>query len=135
MAVSWLWKASTSGGGQPLRRYGSSDGLPRDYVLSLHVAADGVVWIGTTHGLARIVGDRPVVPREPILADVRDVFGMTEAGGHLWIATDRGLLRHVDGRYTLVSSAQGLPFDTIFQMVEDGLPGPGTHRLSLSRPV
>ena len=108
------------GGGQPLRRYGSSDGLPRDYVLSLHVAADGVVWIGTTHGLARIVGDRPVVPREPILADVRDVFGMTEAGGHLWFATDRGLLRHVDGGYSQVSSAQGLPFDTIFQMVEDG---------------
>ncbi len=108
------------GGGLPLRRYASSDGLPRDYILSLHVDAAGIVWIGTTHGLARIIGGRPVVPRDPILADVRDVFGMTEVGGKLWIATDRGLLRHADERYSQVSTAQGLPFDTIFQIVDDG---------------
>jgi diguanylate cyclase (GGDEF)-like protein len=102
------------------RLYGSDSGLPRDFILALHVARDGAVWVGTANGAARVVDDRI----EPIdlhgMNDAQDVFAFHEdPDGTMWIATDRGLVRYRNGRAGSIGLAQGLPIDTLFQVVDD----------------
>src|SRR4249919_3605478 len=102
------------------RLFGSDAGLPRDFVLALHVARDGAVWVGTANGAARVVDDRV----EPIdlhaMNDAQDVFDFHEdADGTVWIVTDRGLVRYRKGRAAAIGLAQGLPVDTLFQVVDD----------------
>ena len=100
--------------------FGQAQGLPRDFVVALHIARNGDVWVGTADGAARIVGDRAVAaPMAPGL-DARDVLGFADfEDGTLWMASDRGLLRYRDGRFALLGIAQGLPVDTVFQVVDD----------------
>ncbi|BCT93805.1 hypothetical protein LYSHEL_28320 [Lysobacter helvus] len=100
--------------------FGSDAGLPRDFVLALHVARDGAVWVGTANGAARVVDERV----EPIdlhsMNDAQDVFDFHEdADGTVWIATDRGLVRYRNGRKAAIGLPQGLPVDTLFQVVDD----------------
>src|SRR5690606_34222872 len=102
--------------------FGLADGLPREFIISLHVARDGSVWAGTANGAARIVGERV----EPLdmhrLNGAQDVFDFLEdADGTLWLATDRGLFRYRDGRLRAIGLQQGLPLDTLFAVVDDGL--------------
>lgn len=104
------------------RLFGQTQGLPRDYIISLHLARDGALWVGTSNGAARIVdGVVQAIDTRKIL-DAQDVFGFHEDNdGTLWMATDRGLLRYRDGRLDGLGLAQGLPFDTLFAVVDDGL--------------
>ncbi|KGQ19032.1 Diguanylate cyclase (GGDEF) domain-containing protein [Lysobacter dokdonensis DS-58] len=102
------------------RLFGAAAGLPRDFVLALHVARDGAVWVGTANGAARVIDDRV----EPIdlhaMNDAQDVFDFHEdSDGSVWIATDRGLVRYRNGRIAAIGLAQGLPIDTLFQVVDD----------------
>lgn len=102
------------------RLFGANEGLPRDFILALHVARDGAVWVGTANGAARVRDGRI----EPLdlhpMNDAQDVFDFHEdADGTLWIATDRGLVRYRNGRMRALGLAQGLPVDTLFQVVDD----------------
>jgi diguanylate cyclase (GGDEF)-like protein len=102
------------------RRFGAEEGLPREFILALHVARDGAVWIGTANGAARLVQDRI----EPVdlhgMNDAQDVFDFHEdADGTVWIATDRGLVRYRNGQGRALGLPQGLPVDTLFQVVDD----------------
>ncbi len=102
------------------RLFGSAAGLPRDFVLGLHVARDGAVWVGTANGAARVIDERV----EPIdlhrMNDAQDVFDFHEdSDGTVWIATDRGLVRYRQGQLASIGLAQGLPIDTLFQVVDD----------------
>ena len=61
---------------------------------------------------------------EPIdlhrMNDAQDVFDFHEdSDGTMWIATDRGLVRYRNGRWPRSGLAQGLPVDTLFQVVDD----------------
>src|SRR5690606_28799547 len=40
--------------------------------------------------------------------------------GDLWIASDRGLLRMRDGRFTVYDHERGLPRDKLFRIIDDG---------------
>lgn len=102
------------------RLFGSDQGLPRDFVLSLHVARDGAVWVGTANGAARVVGDRIVPIDLQAMNNAQDVFAFHEdVDGTMWIATDRGLIRYRAGKMQVLGLAQGLPIDTLFQVVDD----------------
>ena len=101
--------------------FGSAEGLPRDFIISLHRARDGSIWVGTTNGAARIVGDKVSVLGMKLVNGAQDVFGFHEdADGTLWMATDRGLVRHRDGVLRFVGVQHGLPVDTLFAVVDDG---------------
>ena len=101
--------------------FGSAEGLPRDFIISLHRARDGSIWVGTTNGAARIVGDKVSVLGMQVVNGAQDVFGFHEdADGTLWMATDRGLVRHRDGVLRFVGVQHGLPVDTLFAVVDDG---------------
>jgi diguanylate cyclase (GGDEF)-like protein len=94
--------------------------LPRDYILALHEAADGTLWIGTSNGAAHFADGRITAVDFSRLADVQDVFGIHEdPDGTLWFATDRGLVRLQNGKAALIGVPQGMPVDTIFQVVTD----------------
>jgi diguanylate cyclase (GGDEF)-like protein len=102
------------------RLFGSDQGLPRDFILSLHVARNGVVWVGTANGAARVIGERIVPLDVHAMNAAQDVFAFHEdAEGTMWIATDRGLIRYRGGRMGVLGLAQGLPVDTLFAVVDD----------------
>lgn len=132
-----LW-VGTSGGlyrksGETLKRFGHENGLPRDYVMSLHRAQNGRIWVGTANGLGYIENGRAGALNIRRFEDAEDVFGFSEdADGTLWIATDRGVLRLRNGRIAAVGVRHGLPVSTVFQIVTDSY---GNFWLSSNRGV
>ena len=95
-------------------------GLPTGLVTSL-AWIDGALWIGSVEG-ASVLRDghvRPVAlpPRD----GARTVFAFRGIGDAVWIATDRGLYRERDGVLAHVGLAQGMPVDSVFQIVPDRL--------------
>lgn len=102
--------------------YGVAEGLPREFIITLHIGRDGSLWVGTTNGAARIVDDR--VRRVDLrgMGGAQDVFDFHEdADGTLWIATDRGLLRWRDNALRAIGLQHGLPADTLFAVIDDGM--------------
>ncbi|MFC4727861.1 diguanylate cyclase [Coralloluteibacterium thermophilus] len=82
---------------------------------------DGALWVGSVQG-ASVLRDGRV--RSVPLADLsgaRTVFGFQAIGDDVWIATDRGLYRDQGGVLARVGLEQGLPVDTVFQVVADGI--------------
>ncbi|KAF1718967.1 ligand-binding sensor domain-containing diguanylate cyclase [Pseudoxanthomonas wuyuanensis] len=94
------------------------DGLPQALVTAL-ANIDGALWIGSVEG-ASVLRDGQVrrVPLET-LSGARSVFGFQRIGNDVWIATDRGLYRERAGTLARVGLEQGLPVDTVFQIVAD----------------
>ena len=104
------------------RLFGAKDGLPREFIMALHLARDGSLWVGTANGSARIVGDHVQRIDASKVGDAQDVFDFHEdADGTIWMASDRGLLRYRNGKLQALGLAQGLPVDTLFAVVDDGI--------------
>ena len=104
------------------RFFGQAQGLPREFIISLHVARNGVLWVGTTDGVARIDGDAVTALDTGAVHAAQDVFGFHEdADGTMWMATDRGLLRYRNGELRGLGLEDGLPVDTLFAVLDDGL--------------
>ena len=73
-------------------RFDSRDGLPNNTVHALHVAKDGMLWIGTTDGLARWDGYRFEVFRSGL--ESTHIKAIEEApDGHLYVLTHSALLK------------------------------------------
>lgn len=103
-------------------RFGVAEGLPREFIISLHLARDGSLWVGTANGAAHIADGRVQVVDMRGMNGAQDVFDFHEDNdGTLWFATDRGLLRYRNGRLKALGLAQGLPIDTLFAVVDDGI--------------
>ncbi len=91
------------GGAERLTRFlpvaGNRHSLPSENIISLAVDGHGVLWVGTSDGLARWTsGGFETLPEDAISG--RYVISLsTEADGGLWIGTDHGLdHRLADGR-------------------------------------
>ncbi len=104
------------------QHFGVNEGLPREFIISLHLARDGSLWVGTANGAARIIDGRVQVVDMRGMNGAQDVFDFHEdPDGTLWFATDRGLLRWRNGRLQALGLQQGLPVDTLFAVVDDGV--------------
>ncbi|MCB1555008.1 MAG: diguanylate cyclase [Xanthomonadales bacterium] len=104
-----------------VRTFTAEDGLPRDFIIALFRDRAGVLWVGTANGLARL-GENERFETVDIerSANAQDVFGFAEdEDGALWLATDRGLARWYRNRLTRLGRPDGLPIDTLFQVVID----------------
>lgn len=101
-------------------RVADAPGLPQGLITAL-ASIDGALWIGSVEG-ASVLRDGRVqqLPLEP-LGGARSVFGFQALGRDVWISTDRGLHRDRDGRLARVGLEQGMPVDTVFQLVRDRL--------------
>ncbi len=97
-----------------------AEGMPSGLVTAL-AWIDGALWIGSVEGASVLRAG--LVRRIALerLSGARSVFGFQSVGGDVWISTDRGLYRDRDGTLARVGLEQGLPVDTVFQLVPDRL--------------
>ena len=93
-------------------------GLPTSLVTSL-AWIDGALWIGSVEGASVLEGGRVRHLQLPVADGARTVFAFRRIGDAVWLATDRGLYRALGGRLARVGLEQGLPVDTVFQIVPD----------------
>jgi diguanylate cyclase (GGDEF)-like protein len=107
-----------------LRHYGTLDGLPpAAAVHALYRDQAGVLWIGTSNGMASLDAAQKlrVWPANAADFPARYVFDfLGDANGDLWIATDHGLLRRRGLSIQAFDHARGLPRDKIFRILDDG---------------
>jgi diguanylate cyclase (GGDEF)-like protein len=120
----YLWIGTAKGlyrkKGKELKRFGITEGLPRDFILSLHESKSGLLWVGTSDGLATIEGEKVTSIDLMQYLSSQDVFGFSEdADGTMWLATDRAVLRIKNGKTTAIGTKNGLPVATIFQIIAD----------------
>lgn len=98
-----VWAGTWGGGlarfdGKRWRNYTSADGLPSNHVFMLHVDARGRLWIGTSHGLARLNADGEsftvMTTADGLFAE--NVFSMAVAEDDtLWVGSFGGVARIV----------------------------------------
>ena len=78
---------------------------------------NGNIWVGTNGGIARLQGDRFVVPATASESNlVRTLFEDRE--GDLWVGGNNGLIRLRDDWFTAYGKTEGMPSDepnTVFQ--------------------
>jgi signal transduction histidine kinase/ActR/RegA family two-component response regulator/sugar lactone lactonase YvrE len=126
----YLWFGSFGGGlyrldrQQRLTRFlpleGQGAGLPDENVLALAVDTRGVLWVGTTSGLARWSGSGFLPEADEALGGKLVSSLSPESGGALWIGTDHGvLLRHADGRIEQPAWRGGLPEGAVNSVLRD----------------
>jgi diguanylate cyclase (GGDEF)-like protein len=94
-------------------------GMPGGLITALAHDDDGALWIGTIEGIRVLRGGRvQSIDLQP-LGGGRSVFGFQQIGDAMWISTDRGLYRYQEGQLARVGLEQGMPVDTVFQLVPD----------------
>ncbi len=96
----------------------AAEGLPTGLITALYSAADGL-WIGTIEGVRVLRGDSVQQLDVDGLGGGRTIFGFLQVDDAMWITSDRGLYRYRDGQLARVGLEQGMPVDTVFQMVPD----------------
>ncbi|MET0288255.1 MAG: diguanylate cyclase [Pseudoxanthomonas sp.] len=95
-----------------------ASGAPQGLVTAVQ-ASHGEVWMGSLEGADVLRDGKVEHVRLDALGGGRTVFGFTRIGNALWIASDRGLYRMRGGTLARVGLEQGLPVDTVFQLVAD----------------
>lgn len=106
-----LWAATDVGlfriHERDVRHYGRSSGLPVPDVRSIERDGEGVLWAGTTDGLARMNSETGEFIPVRVPEDAgRRVSTFLFHDGVLWIGTEQGLYRYQDGE---VAEAPGIP--------------------------
>jgi ligand-binding sensor domain-containing protein len=100
-----------------------SDGLPEDTVQALAESKDGLLWIGTTGGLARFDGAHIKLygPGIAQVLSVNSIFCLTLGkNGSLWAATEGGgLLRLRGNGLRVYSKSDGLTEAFVRAVFED----------------
>lgn len=103
--------------------YRVKEGLPGDFIMNLHQGVNGDIWVGTGVGAAIIdeAGIRPVYLNSQDNAEYAFGFYSEPDGEHVWLGSDRGLLRYryQDASLAVVGKKQGLPIEKIFQPLAD----------------
>ena len=102
--------------GAQLTHFGKEDGLPDDSVWSLTVDANGVLWVGAGNQLYRWREAR----FERILESPSPVIcvAWTNSGGFV-LGTLHGLLLRISGTARMLTEAEGLPGETVLDVIED----------------
>jgi len=125
-----LWIGTTSGlvrqdasGKQQL--FTRENGLPDNYILALAEDDQGQLWVGTGYGAAKRTENGFEIVSIRSQEEAEYAFGFWVEPGHVWIASDRGLIRYRqrDGKLSLIGRNAGLPIDKLFQVIYDGTSG------------
>ena len=100
------------------RQFDSHTGLPEDFVRTVVEDRDGNIWAGTNGGIARLEGDKFVVPATGSESEVvRAVFEDRE--GDLWVGGNDGLTRLRDDIFTPYGKTERMPSDEPNTVFED----------------
>jgi signal transduction histidine kinase/ligand-binding sensor domain-containing protein/CheY-like chemotaxis protein/HPt (histidine-containing phosphotransfer) domain-containing protein len=97
-AAGNLWVATEADGlfivgPHDTRHLGMADGLPSDWVVSIHEDERGVLWLGTTDGLV-LWRDNKLISLTRFGGPMREtILQVLEDGSHVfWITTNKGLM-------------------------------------------
>ncbi len=128
------------------QRWRVEDGLPHNFIRTLHQTQDGYLWIGTASGLSRFDGRRFVLFNEKntpeFLQTTADIRSLTsDRNGRLLVAAVDGILQLEKGRWRVVvpPSPEGKcrireiavdPWNRIWAATEHGLRRVEGDRLS-----
>lgn len=119
-----LWIGTESG--LRLWRDGTLDPAPFPQLPALPVRAlyrngAGQLWIGMLGGLARVDADGQleVLAPEHAFPALSAFDFLSDPDGGLWIATERGIVHHRDGRFHLHGRDQGLSGSSVFRILAD----------------
>src|ERR1035437_7539140 len=125
--AGFLWAGTQNGlyryDGNHFTAFNSHDGLPGTRIESLYEAADGTLWISTDRGLARRVLDR----FEPVALTGQELIGRqgisSDRNGHLYLATDRGLVVGSPGKqgvsFRRIDRPAGVNHDEVVSVYTD----------------
>jgi signal transduction histidine kinase/ligand-binding sensor domain-containing protein len=115
-----------------VENWATADGLPYKTVRSVLQTRDGYIWAATSDGLARFDGVRFTVfntANSPNLNTNRLEYLAETSDGSLWVTGDEeGLFRFRDGKFSSLSTADGLPSNHIYSLFADS----ATNRLHIS---
>lgn len=104
-----------------LQTWNREPGMPAGAISALAQTADGYLWLAGENQLARFDGTRFVAwDLETVAGGGEVTCLMGDSNGSLWIGTrDRGLIRQVNGRFETITTAAGLPANTITALTRD----------------
>ena len=98
-AAGNVWIGTENDGLQELRAgkfvsFHKQDGLPSEHISSLYVDADGVLWVGTTGGLAWLRDGKwhQYTSGDGLYSDRLD-YVIEDTRSNLWLGSNRGLIR------------------------------------------
>ncbi|MEX2498695.1 MAG: diguanylate cyclase [Wenzhouxiangellaceae bacterium] len=108
-----LWVASNRGlfrvATDQVDEFGTNQGLPSRDIRSVIVDTTGMVWAGTSAGLARLDPATQALAQIELPPNAGDlVAALLDDSDGIWIGTNAGLFRYRDGR---VTEPRGLPED------------------------
>lgn len=112
--------------GRPrFRSIGVKEGLPNSSIMAVTQDREGLLWVGTQDGAACYDGrswTRVDMPDHRTGNYVHHVLSTVD--GSLWFARQEGgVARLKEGRWTLWSTAEGLPADRVHSLIETHTPG------------
>ena len=100
----------------------TKQGLPGNMVQCIHKASNGIVWVGTDNGLARIIYHRDSIYVTPVTDSLqvatKSITGITEdAAGKIWFTTaTSGAMCIGKAQYFYLNSKNGLPSDSLISI-------------------
>ena len=99
--------------------YTPEKGPVPDSVNCLLEDATGAIWIGTHSGVVRYANGAFSRVTDPTLANETIMVFFSDTPGTLWVGTYTGLVRFKDGKGERITVAQGLPDDSVFNVLPD----------------
>ncbi len=121
-----LWMATRTGligyDGHRTRIITHRDGLPDNDISCLCLDSDGVLWLGTNQGIARIIYPLDDSIRiETGLIGKRIYSVMEDDEKNIWVGSVDGLYRIYEKQISSYSSIDGLSDDMVWVVMEDSL--------------
>jgi ligand-binding sensor domain-containing protein/signal transduction histidine kinase len=100
-----------------------TNGLPSDFVRTLHADADGTIWIGTRSGLARWrAGEITAFTTADGLADDTISQILEDDAGYLWLGSNHGIMRIGKSSFDQVAQERGTLLSVRVFDTSDGPP-------------
>lgn len=116
LAGQGLWRLA----GGELTAHHASAGVPGERFLDVAEAADGTVWVASTHGVLRLRdGEATRFSEADGLSDRRTRSVLVDRDGVLWVGSSSGLDRHEGGRFVPCLTREQRPFDLVYAVFED----------------
>lgn len=119
-----LWFCTVQNGvfrwdGVSVKRYGTEQGLPMNYVFDVLPMADSA-WVFNYRGLFKLRSDTLTELKGPSLKAGTIYYSYTQdRSGNIWLGTSTGVLKYNGRTYQSFSTENGLVDNNIWKLLED----------------